>query len=168
MLSKAVSDLEWNYAYVLNTLMWVPPVLLWTMALSTLGIITVGILLCRRWIKRKGFRMIQKDRNDKIHALLLDILQDGILAAEVAQKISSQEVNALFMMLQKKLGLNDLVPKKRLLRIVKENLKRTRAKRIQAGGEKPSSIPGDKPTPIVRGKFSKQLGKSVSKFWQKA
>lgn len=167
MLSKVVNGVM-DFRFELNTLLWVPPVLYWTMALAVFGILAVGGLLYRGWIKRRGFRMIRKDRNDKIHALLLDILQDGILAAEVAQKISSQEVDALYTMLQKKLGLNDLVPKKRLLRIVKEDLKRTRAKRIKAGGEKPSPIPGGPPTPIVRGKFSKQLGKSVSKFWQKS
>lgn len=94
-------------------------------------LITVGTLLALRaiyldWRKKKGYRMVLRDRNDKAHALLLEIITDGLQDAECAGKLSYKEVNALYAELSKKLGLHDLIPKQRVVKITKEELKRKR------------------------------------------
>ena len=138
-------------------------------AFVSLGVILAIGQWIGTWIKQKGYRMVVKDRNDKKHALLLEILQDGILAAEIAEKISRKEADEMFTELAKKHGFRDLVPKKRMQRIVKNELKAARAKRIKAradGTEVHPKIPGEPPTPIVRENFSERLGKAA--FWRKA
>ena len=134
--------------------------------LLALGVIlAIGVEL-KRWVKRRGYRMVLKDRNDKIHALLLEIFQDGLDDALEKGKISRQECKQTFGMLAKKLGLRDLVPKKRIASDVKAELKTARFLREKArreGTEKHPTIPG--PPPTVE-KFSQQLGKA-SKFWKK-
>jgi hypothetical protein len=125
----------------------------------------------RSWIKRRGFRMILKDRNDKKHELLLDILTDGIENAEADQKISRKEANDLYMELQRKLGLHDLIPKKRLAQLVKRSLKTDRILREKArreGKEKLVHIPGGPPTPITKAKDGVVvMVKTAKKFWPK-
>lgn len=91
----------------------------------------VGVLLglnaiWKDWRKKKGYRMVLRDRNDKAHALLLEIITDGLQDAECAGKLSYKEVNALYAELSKKLGLHDLIPKQRVVKITKEELKRKR------------------------------------------
>lgn len=122
--------------------------------LLSLGVTALVYQGIRGWVKRKGFRMILRDRNDKKHALLLNILTDGIEDAVVAGKISNKEADDMYRELQRKMGLNDLVPKKRLQRMVKEDIKRARAKR------------GLSPVPVVKKAFSERLG-NAAKFWQK-
>lgn len=125
----------------------------------------------RRWVKRRGFRMVLKDRNDKIHSLLLDILTDGIEDAEAKQKISRKEASDLYLELQKKLGLNDLVPKRRLAQMVKKSLKTDRILREKArknGTEKLPKIPGGPPAPITKAKdIAVVVVQTASKFWRK-
>lgn len=94
-------------------------------------LVTVGVLLAlnavfQDWRKKKGYRMVLRDRNDKAHALLTEIIQDGLLDAECAGKISYKEVNALYAEMSRKLGLHDLIPKQRMVKITKEALKRKR------------------------------------------
>jgi hypothetical protein len=113
-------------------------------AVLALGVILGMAHLIRAWIKRKGYRMVVRDRNDKIHALLLNILQDGLDKAVEDGKISHQELDRTFAELVSKLGLNDLVPKKRIARQVKAGLKAAQQKRRLLGETKPK-IPGDKP-----------------------
>lgn len=134
-------------------------------AMSDFGLYEAGVVLVavgtgaavyqgiRSWIKRKGFRMVLKDRNDKKHALLLDILTDGIEGAVVKGTISNKEADEMYRELQKKMGLNDLVPKKRLQRMVKEDIKRARVRR------------GLPPIPVVK-KVSQRLG-NAAMFWRK-
>lgn len=140
-------------------------------ALIALGVILMLGQLVHAWIKRKGYRMVLEDRNNKIHALLLDILCDGLEAAEGDGKISRQEKQRTYEMLRKRLGLRDLVPKKRIASEVKTKLKTDRYLREKArkeGKEHHPVIPGGPPTPIVKEKFSQRVGKSVANLWRKA
>ena len=119
-------------------------------AVLALGVILGMAHLIRAWIKRKGYRMVVRDRNDKIHALLLDILQDGLDKAVEDGKISNQELDKTFIELAQKHGFYDLIPKKRIARHIKAELKAARQKRRLLGDTKPN-IPGDKPIrPVAR------------------
>ena len=140
------------------------------------GLVCLFIILAAyewhsRWIKRRGFRMVLKDRNDKIHALLLDILSDGIENAVDDQKISNKEAEKLYLELQRKLGLNDLVPKKRIASLVKRSLNTDRILREKArknGTEKKPKIPGGPPTPLTKKEAPVLVVvKTAGKFWQK-
>jgi len=130
------------------------------------GSIFLLILLCGWWYrsyrKGRGLRMAIKDRNDKEHALLLDIIGDGLLEAEMAGKISRQRHRAICVELAKKLGLRDLVPKQMMLEVVKQELKKKRFStdpEIKAARNHSPTIPGGPPTPIVREKFVEVIGK---------
>lgn len=140
-------------------------VIVWTIAA-----IVVGFRLLHSWKKRKGFRMVVKDRNDKIHAMWLDIIQDGIDAKIASGHISHKEGRAMFEDAMRKMKLYDLVPKKKIAPIVKESLKRDKAMRAKARAEgtyvEKAPIPGGPPTPVVREKFVQRMGKAA-KFWQK-
>lgn len=138
--------------------------------------VLVGLLLLafyyrRRWVKRKGFRMVLKDRNDKKHAYWLEIIQDGIDEYLAKGRISQKEANEMFAEAATKMKLFDLVPKKRLAPMVKASLKRDRALREQARKAgtyvEVSPNPGGPPTPIVETptKFRERLGKTAGKFW---
>src|SRR5882672_9538512 len=68
--------------------------------LGTLGLIlvTAGVVACvfqyiRGCDKRKGFRMVLKDRNDKKHAIWLEIIQDGIDGRVAKNEINQKEGN---------------------------------------------------------------------------
>lgn len=118
--------------------------------------------LVRKWRKGRGLRMAIKDRNDKEHALLLDIIGDGLLQAEMDGKISHQRHRAICVELATKLGLRDLVPKKMMLEVVKQELKRRRfstSPEMKALRDYSPTIPGGPPTPIVREKFTEVIGK---------
>ena len=145
--------------------------------LGTLGLIlvTAGVVAgvfqyIRGWDKRKGFRMVLKDRNDKIHAMWLEIIQTGVDGLLERQEISQKEANRMFADAAAKMKLYDLLPKKRIAPMVKESLKRDRAKREQARKEgtyvEKAPIPGDPPTPIAK-KISVMLGKTAAKFGRK-
>jgi len=145
--------------------------------LGTLGLIlvTAGIVAgvfqyIRGWDKRKGFRMVLKDRNEKKHAMWLEIIQDGVDARLEKGLISSKEANEMIADAAVKMKLYDLLPKKRIAPMVKESLKRDRAKREQARKEgtyiEKAPIPGDPPTPIAK-KISVMLGKTAAKFSRK-
>jgi hypothetical protein len=116
------------------------------------GVIAWLYIWHRNWVKRKGFRMVLKDRNDKIHAIWLEIIQDGIDDRLAKGKISNKEADAMFADAAYRMQLNDLIPTKRILKITKERLKRERAQR------------GVSPTPP---KFTERLGKTVGKFWRR-
>ncbi len=146
--------------------------------LGTLGLIliTAGLVAgvfqyIRGWDKRKGFRMVLKDRNDKKHAIWLEIIQDGIDARVAKNEISQKEANDMLTEAAAKMKLYDLLPKKRIAPMVKESLKRDRAKREQARKEgtyvEKSPIPGGPPTPVTRPKFSEVLGKAAARFGRK-
>jgi len=117
-----------------------------------IGVVALLYQWHRSWVKRKGFRMVLKDRNDKIHAAWLEIIQDGIDNLLSKGKISNKEANAMFADAAQRMQLNDLIPKKRILKMTKERLKRDRAMR------------GVSPTPP---KFTERLGKTVGKFWRR-
>jgi hypothetical protein len=117
--------------------------------------VTVGVLLALRaiwldWRKKKGYRMVLRDRNDKTHALLTQIINDGLFEAECAGKISNKEVLDLYREMSRKLDLPDLVPKKARLKIVKEDLKRQRFGKIDYTSWKNSKMPK---------KFAEYIGK---------
>lgn len=116
----------------------------------------------KKWRKGRGLRMAIKDRNDKEHALLLDIIGDGLLQAEMDGKISRQRHRAICVELAKKLGLRDLVPKQMMLEIVKQDLKKKRfstSPEMKALRNHSPTIPGGPPTPIVRERFTEVIGK---------
>ena len=100
--------------------------------LVAVGLVLLAVQSYRRWKRKKGYRMILKDRNDKKHAFLLDILTDAFEEAERVGKFSRDEINDLYAMCQQRLGLNDLVPKKRIARQVKASLKKDRILRDKA------------------------------------
>lgn len=113
--------------------------------------------------------MVRKDRNDKAHALLLDILTDGVLDAEVKGVLSTQEADQLFLELQQKLGLDDLIPKKRMQAIIKAGLKRAKGKREdlkRRGKYKKPNIPGDKPPQEITSNSFEESSGNVAKFRQ--
>jgi len=145
--------------------------------LGTLGLIlvTAGVVAgvfqyIRDWDKRKGFRMVLKDRNEKKHAMWLEIIQDGVDARLEKGLISSKEANEMIADAAVKMKLYDLLPKKRIAPMVKESLKRDRAKREQARKEgtyvEKAPIPGDPPAPI-KSRVSVMLGKTAAKFGRK-
>jgi len=150
-------------------------------ALVTVGTLAGFRLILREWAKRIAFNliidewtrregMVLKDRNDRIHATWLDIIQDGVDKKLEKGEISPQEAKAMFAYAADKLDLLDLIPKKRIAPLVKSKLKKDQALRTKARKDgtyvEKAPIPGDPPTPIVRAPFSERLGKAV-KFWQK-
>lgn len=136
-------------------------------ALVTVGVVLALNVLYKDYRKKKGYRMVLRDRNDKAHALLTQIINDGLFEAECAGKISTKEVLALYSEMSKKLDLPDLVPKKARLKIVKAELKKLRNSKdpdiVAARAHKPN-IPGGPPTPIVRKKFKEYVGSFASKL----
>lgn len=141
-------------------------------SLLTVGIVAALVVVYRDWRKRKGFRMILKDRNDKKRSILMDILTDGILDRQVKGEISDKEGAELLALCSKKLDLYDLVPKKRIASVVKSSLKNDRRKRelLRQKGEYVehplAKSTGGPPTPLVRKPFSERVG-AAAKFWQK-
>lgn len=129
--------------------------------LTTVGLLLGTAYLYRRWRKRRGYRMVVRERMTKNNRLLADIINDGLFEAECAGKISNQEVLKLYAEMAKKLDIPDLVPKKKLAQIVKAELKANRnsSKNSKARAHKPN-IPGPKPNEIVpKEKFSERIGK---------
>lgn len=139
--------------------------------LLTVGTVLAINALWQDYRKKKGYRMVLRDRNDKAHALLGQIINDGLFEAECAGKISNQEVLALYREMSKKLDLPDLVPKKTRLKIVKAELKKLRNSKdpgiVAARAHKPN-IPGGPPTAIVRQKFKEYVGSFASKLRRSA
>ncbi len=123
--------------------------------LVTAGIVAGAFQYIRGWDKRKGFRMVLKDRNDKKHAMWLEIIQEGVDKMLATNRVSNKEANEMFAEAAAKMKLYDLIPKQRLQSITKERIKRERALR------------GVSPTIPVKKRFSEQLGKAASKFWRK-
>lgn len=122
--------------------------------------VAVGVLLAlnaiwKDWRKKKRYRMVLRDRNDKVHALLLQIITDGLQDAECAGKISYKEVNALYAEMSKKLDLHDLIPKQRVVKITKEELKRRRFSKQSYADWKQSRIPKKFIEQVGRYKFRK-------------
>jgi hypothetical protein len=144
------------------------------LVLVTAGLVAAFFTVLRDWEKRKGFRMILKDRNDKIHAMWLEIIQNGVDDRIEKGTLSRKEGDEMLAKAAKKLGLYDLVPKKRIAPLVKESLKRDRAKRKLARETgkwedgtpyvEKSPIPGGPPTPITKPRFSEILGRTAAKF----
>ena len=91
--------------------------------------------------RQKGYRMVLRDRNDKAHALLTRVINDGLFEAECAGELSNKEVLELYKEMSAKLDLPDLVPKKHRLKIVKEELKRQRFGKIDYSAWKKSRLP---------------------------
>jgi predicted methyltransferase MtxX (methanogen marker protein 4) len=128
-----------------------------------LGLILVGGILAanvqyQKWRKARGYRMVLRERKDKIDRILSDILTDGILDAEVAGKMSRQEANAKFSELSKKLDLPDLIPRQRRASIIKDEIKG----RFNRGvyGKKPHIVTGKKPA------FRERIGTFANQFWR--
>lgn len=129
------------------------------MSLLDVGVVLVGVgvlaglnVIWKDWRKQKGYRMVLRDRNDKAHALLTQVINDGLFELECAGKLSNKEVLALYKEMSSKLDLPDLVPKKHRLKIVKEELKRQRfgAKKIDYNAWKKARLPQ---------KFAEYIGK---------
>jgi hypothetical protein len=138
-----------------------------SIVLVALAIFLVALGLFRRWKKKKGYRMVLRDRNDKIHLLITDIINDGLFEAECRGEISNKEVRDLYKELSQKLDLPDLVPKKHRLAIVKEELKRLRYSKdpnIVKLRDLHPNIPGGPPTPIKSAKFGATIGKIATRF----
>jgi hypothetical protein len=131
--------------------------------LVTAGVVAAVFQYIRGWDKRKGFRMVLKDRNDKIHAIWLEIIQDGVDARLASGKISQKEANEMFADAAKKMKLLDLIPKKRLAPMVKETLKRDRAARKLAHGTEYPALDKSKEN-SAKPTFSQRLGKAAGKF----
>lgn len=127
--------------------------------LVTVGVIAGLNVIIRDWRRKKGYRMVLRDRNDKTHALLTQIINDGLFEAECAGKISNKEVRDLYREMSKKLDLPDLVPKKIRLKIVKEELKRQRFSKESYAEWKARRQPK---------KFREAMGTFAQKFWRKA
>lgn len=122
--------------------------------LLTTGIAMAGRKLYIEWKESKRVdRMILKDRNDKIHAVLLDVLCDGLEDAEVQGRLSRAEVLETYQWLHERLGLHDLIPKKRLQALVKKTLKADRFKREQ---ERKKGTYVERPLTEKAKKFSKK------------
>lgn len=136
------------------------------LSLLDVGVVLIGVgvlaglnAVYQDWRKKKGYRMVLRDRNDKAHALLTQIINDGLFEAECANKISNKEVLDLYREMSKKLDLPDLVPKKHRLKIVKEELKRARFSKQSYADWKKSRMPK---------KFSEVIGTFANKYWKKA
>lgn len=122
--------------------------------------VTVGVLLALRaiwldWRKKKGYRMVLRDRNDKAYALLTDIIGDGLFEAEHAGKISNKEARVLYKEVSDKLGLHDLVPKQHRVKNLKEELKRKRFAKISYEAWKKSKLPSKFADYVGKYKFRK-------------
>lgn len=144
------------------------------LALITIGAIAGIVVLINDWRKRKGYRMIVKDRNQKEHALLLDIFTNGLLEANMAGKISEQRLMVLMKQVGRKLGLLDLLPKKTIAPIVKAELRADGYRRAKARAkgeyvEHPNArIDALAAKPYVKGNMSQRIGRSADRFLRKA
>lgn len=144
------------------------------LALITIGALAGIVVLINDWRKRKGYRMIVKDRNQKEHALLLDIFTNGLLEANMAGKISEQRLMVLMKQVGRKLGLLDLLPKKTIAPIIKAELKRDKHLRAKARKEgtyveHPNArVEELAAKPYVREKMSSRMGRSADRFLKKA
>ncbi len=138
------------------------------MTLLDVGVVCVAVgvlaglnVIWKDWRRKKGYRMVLRDRNDKAHALLTQVINDGLFEAECAGKISNKEVLDLYREMSRKLDLPDLVPKKVRLKIVKAELKKLRNSKaddiVAARAHKPN-IPGGLPEVVRRKKFKEYVG----------
>lgn len=129
-------------------------------------LVTVGIVFGlyewhRSYQKKRGYRMVLRERDNKIHDLLSTIINDGLFEAECRGEISNQEVNRLYQELSKKMCLPDLVPRQRRASIIKSEIKG----RLNNGVYKVKPvIPGDRPWQGFQ-KFRETIGKA-SRFWK--
>lgn len=131
--------------------------------LVLLGVSLAFWQVWKDWRKKRGYRMVLRERDKKIHDLLVQIINDGLFEAEVRGDISAQEMNRLYQEISDKLDLADLVPKKRRVHIIKAEIK---ARCGNGFYEKKPNIPGGPPTPIVREKFTEKMGEFATKFWR--
>lgn len=134
-----------------------------------IGVALLVAKLVDRYRKRRGYRMVMKERGGKIDALLTQIINDGLFDAECRGEISRQEVNAKYRELAIKLDLPDLVPKKRRVSITKSEIKA----RLHTDYATHPKIPGERPpqdphNDTIPKKFSERLGGFASKFWARA
>lgn len=132
-----------------------------------IGCVTVGIILganeaWKSWRKKRGYRMVLRERKDKIDRLLSDIITDGLLTAETNGEISNQEANAKYAELASKLNLPDLIPPKRRAQIVKQEIKGriNRERLAKLGKDKFVPITGKKPP------FRERFGTFANQFWR--
>lgn len=130
--------------------------------LLTVGCVLAAVQLFKDWKKRKGYRMAVRERDAKETELLTQIIGDGIFEAEFAGKLSQQRANVLYNELSKKLGLHDLVPKQRRLKIVKEEIKA----RLFHEDKPEKTSPTDKGKSSKWNKFHKtSFAETIGKFW---
>lgn len=102
--------------------------------------------------------MVLQERRDKIDRLLSDCINDLLMDAEMSGKISSKELDEEYRRLARVLDLPDLIPTKRLCKIVKAEIKG----RFNRGvyGKKPHIITG-KPAPL-----RERIGTFANQFWR--
>ncbi len=138
------------------------------------GLLLGSAYLFKQWVKLRDVRLAAKaektrkdmrlqqamgSRQDRLREILTEIIDDGILDAEMAGKISEQEMKKLLKEMSEKLDLPELVPTKTRSKIVKQEIKARRAKGFY---KTCSPIPGPKPgeaTPSVVKTF-------VNKYWR--
>lgn len=152
-----------------------PPIdirmLLLSFAVATLSVGTGGCIyiLMHDWLKNRGKRdMITEDRNNREHAVLLEIFVDGILERQAKGELSVQTAKKLMTRCAEGLGLLDLLPKKTIAELVKASLKTDVERREgmrKAGVYKEHPLgtsAGDPPTvTTVRKSSSKTMGRAV-------
>lgn len=141
-------------------------------AVAALSVGTVGCIyiLMHDWLKNhRGKRdMITEDRNNREHAVLLEIFVDGILERQARGELSVQTAKKLMTRCATGLGLLDLLPKKAIAELVKVSLKTDAERREgmrKAGLYKDHPLgtsAGDPPTiTTVRKSSSKTMGRAV-------
>jgi len=155
---------------------YIPPfdfrMLLLSFSVATISVGTVGCIymLMRDGLKnKKGKDMITEDRNNREHAILLDIFVDGILDRQAKGELSVQTAKKLMTRCAEGLGLLDLLPKKKIAELVKSSLKNDAEKREamrKAGVYKDHPLgeaAGPPPTPVTTVKKSsfKTMGRAV-------
>lgn len=129
-----------------------------TVLLGAGGILAAN-LFYQNWRKKRGYRMVLQERRDKIDRLLSDGINSVLFEAELAGKISSKELDAEYQRIADKLGLPDLIPKERRLKIVKNEIK----SRLNKGPK------GKKPANPITGKkkpFRERIGTFANQFWR--
>lgn len=141
-----------------------------------LGLICTGITAgCYLYIRdkwrarREKIDMITKDRNDREHALLLEILTDGILDRQVAGEISGQVARRMLFECGRKLELLDLLPKSKIAELVKVSLKGDKYRRefqrkLGLYKERPLEELAKIDPPVVKVKVT-TMGKAAAKLF---
>lgn len=128
-------------------------------ALLGVGSILAANEVWKWWRKGKGYRMILRERRDKMDRELSDGITDLILTLETSGKWSRKEADAEYQRISKQLNLPDLIPAKRRARIVKQEIK---GRLNKSEKKKPPANPKTgKPKPLRQ-----RIGTFANQFWR--